>query len=68
MPAPIVSPGHRGRESRALGRDVRGAVTTEYVIVVGAVSLVVAGALLGIGPKLVTSFAHASATLGSASP
>jgi Flp pilus assembly pilin Flp len=68
MSIELGSRGHAGRVVRALGRDARGSVTTEYVIVVGVVSLAVAGALLGVGPKLVTSYAHARDTLGRSSP
>jgi Flp pilus assembly pilin Flp len=55
--------GPRASRTRALRRDVRGAVTAEYVIVVGTVSLVLTGALLGVGPKLVAGYTHARGVL-----
>jgi Flp pilus assembly pilin Flp len=39
-----------------LATDTRGAVTTEYVILVGTVGLVVAAALFGLGPGLVANY------------
>jgi Flp pilus assembly pilin Flp len=49
------------RESflRSLIRDRRGAVTTEYVVLVGTIGLAVVFALITVGPKLVTDFARA---------
>jgi Flp pilus assembly pilin Flp len=60
--------GRRPSPTRALLRDARGVVTTEYVIVVGAVGLVVVGALVGIGPKLVAGYQHARGTLSQPFP
>ncbi len=42
-----------------LGVDRRAAVSTEYVIVVGTVGLVVVSAFLFIGPELVSGYQHA---------
>lgn len=41
---------------KPLVKDERGALTTEYVVVVGVVSLVVAGALVSVGPLLLASY------------
>jgi len=43
---------------RALLRDRRGAVTTEYVVLVGTIGLAVVFALITVGPKLVKDFAR----------
>jgi Flp pilus assembly pilin Flp len=37
-------------------RDKRGAVTTEYVVLMGAVGLVVVFSLVAVGPGLVKDF------------
>ncbi len=37
-------------------RDTRGAVTTEYVVLMGAVGLVVVFSLVAVGPGLVKDF------------
>jgi hypothetical protein len=42
-----------------LAADRHGAVSTEYVIVVGTVGLLVVSAFLVIGPELVTEYNHA---------
>lgn len=39
--------------------DRRGAVSTEYVIVVGTVGLLAVGAFVAIGPQLVSAYDHA---------
>ncbi|MEQ9320139.1 MAG: hypothetical protein RIF41_13325 [Polyangiaceae bacterium] len=44
-----------GKESQRLG-GTRGAVSTEYVIVVGAVGLLFMAAMVAIGPGLVESY------------
>jgi hypothetical protein len=44
------------RLRRLFASDTKGAVMSEYVIVVGTVGLVVAVALAGIGPQLLSSF------------
>ena len=41
---------------RQLAADPRGAVSTEYVVLMGAVGLVVVFALVAIGPVLVKDF------------
>jgi hypothetical protein len=48
----------------SLTADRRGAVSTEYVIAVGTVGLVVAGALIAIGPQLIHGYDHARNVLG----
>lgn len=44
------------RELRALDADRSGAVMSEYVVLVGVVGLVVATAIAGIGPQLLSSY------------
>lgn len=41
---------------RQLAGDQRGAVSTEYVVLMGAVGLVVVFALVAVGPVLVKDF------------
>lgn len=53
---------------RRLVRDTRGAVTSEYVILVGTVGLVVAGAFIAIGPQLVAGYQHARDVLAAPFP
>jgi hypothetical protein len=55
-------------KAHGLARDVRASVTAEYVIVVGTVSLVVTGALIGIGPKLVSAYVQARNVLAQPLP
>ena len=43
--------------------DERGAVMSEYVLLLGAVGLGVAAALVGLGPPLLASFQRSRATL-----
>jgi Flp pilus assembly pilin Flp len=51
------------RLARCLLRDERGAVTTEYVVLVGTVGLLLVGAIVGVGPLLVTSYERSRALL-----
>jgi Flp pilus assembly pilin Flp len=44
------------RERPGLLPDARGGLTTEYVVLVGTVALVVVAALISIGPRLVADF------------
>jgi Flp pilus assembly pilin Flp len=39
-----------------LRRDVRGAVTTEYVVLVGAVGLALMFCIVALGPNLVANY------------
>lgn len=48
---------------RRLVGDERGAVTTEYVVLVGTVGLLLVGAIVGVGPMLVTSYERSRAFL-----
>ncbi|AKT36532.1 hypothetical protein [Chondromyces crocatus] len=41
---------------RSLSKDVRGAVSTEYLVLVGTVGLGMAFALFALGPGLVASY------------
>jgi len=56
------------RTWKRLARDARGAVTSEYVILVGTVGLIVAGAFIAIGPQLVSGYAHARNVLAAPFP
>lgn len=42
--------------SRDLVRDTKGAVSTEYLVLVGTVGLALVFALVAVGPNLVKSF------------
>jgi hypothetical protein len=55
-------------KARGLARDVRASVTAEYVVIVGTVGLVVSGALIGIGPKLVSAYVQARNVLAQPLP
>jgi Flp pilus assembly pilin Flp len=44
------------RPLEELPRDRRGAVSTEYVVLLGAVGLVIVFSLVAVGPKLVKDF------------
>lgn len=56
------------RTWKRLARDARGAVTSEYVILLGTVGLIVAGAFVAIGPQLVSGYAHARNVLAAPFP
>lgn len=53
---------------KRLLEDQRGALTTEYVVVVGTLSLLVVGALVSVGPILLSSFERSRALLISPFP
>jgi Flp pilus assembly pilin Flp len=44
------------KHDRSLLRDRRGAVSTEYVVLVGTMGLVFVAAMLTVGPQLVKDF------------
>lgn len=44
---------------RALARDRRGAVSTEYVVLLGTMGLVFVAAMLTVGPQLVKDYVRA---------
>jgi Flp pilus assembly pilin Flp len=46
-------------EKRSLIKDRRGAIQTEYVVLIGTMGLAVMFALVTIGPKLVKDFTRA---------
>ena len=48
---------------RRLARADGGAVTTEYVVLVGTVGLLLVGAIVGVGPFLATSYERSRALL-----
>lgn len=43
--------------------DNRGAITTEYVVIVGTTSLLIVGALVSVGPLLLASYERSRALL-----
>ena len=51
-----------------LQKDSRGAVMTEYVVIVGTVSVVIAGALAAVGPLLLASYERSRSILVSPFP
>jgi Flp pilus assembly pilin Flp len=54
---------HTAQKVRALVADSRGAMTSEYVVVVGTVSLLLVGALVSVGPLLLASYERSRALL-----
>jgi Flp pilus assembly pilin Flp len=48
--------------------DKKGALTTEYVVLVGTVGLLVVGALVSVGPLLLNSYERSRAILISPFP
>lgn len=50
---------------RKLSSDIRGAVSTEYIVLVGTVALGVAFALFALGPGLVASYEHTRSIIAS---
>ncbi len=56
-----------GKAFKLLGKT-RGSVTTEYVIVVGAVGLLFAAALVAVGPVLVASYETTRSVIASPFP
>lgn len=64
--ASLHLPAHISRhmaKMRELVRDKRGAMTTEYVIIVGTMSLLIVGALVSVGPLLLASYERSRALL-----
>lgn len=47
---------HVAGAQRRLGADSRGAMMSEYVILVGVVGLVIATAIVGAGPQLLAGY------------
>ncbi len=64
MPSSNVAP----RSGRALLRDRRGAISTEYVVLVGTMGLAFVFAMLTVGPKLVKDFQRARDVTASPIP
>lgn len=56
------------RTSRAFGRDRRGAIMTEYVVLLGTVCIGFAAAILGLGPSLVANYERSQAIILSPFP
>jgi Flp pilus assembly pilin Flp len=50
---------------RKLVEDKRGAVTTEYVVLVGTVALGLAAAIFSLGPGLVSSYEQTRSVIAS---
>lgn len=63
-----MAPSNAAREGRALLRDRRGAVSTEYVVLVGTMGLAFVFAMLTVGPKLVKDFQRARDVTASPIP
>lgn len=51
-----------------LHKDTQGAIMTEYVVIVGTVSLVVASALVAVGPLLLASYERSRSMIVSPFP
>jgi Flp pilus assembly pilin Flp len=51
--------------ARKLASDTRGAISTEYLVLVGAVALGVSVALMGLGPTLVASYEQTRSIIAS---
>ncbi|HMR76203.1 MAG TPA: hypothetical protein PKD61_13850 [Polyangiaceae bacterium] len=49
-------------------RDGRGAVMTEYVVLLGVVCIAVSAAIIGLGPKLVGNYERSQGILLSPFP
>ena len=56
------------RTVRSLFVDTRGAVSTEYVVLVGTIGLAAVFALVTVGPKLVKDFERARNIVASPIP
>lgn len=48
--------------------DIRGAISSEYVVLIGTVGLTVAFAIVTVGPRLVKSFEHSRNIIASPFP
>lgn len=68
VPSPIGSVNILMGKAPRLFRSTHGAVTTEYVIVVGAVGLLFVAALVAVGPTLVASYEMTRSVLASPYP
>lgn len=67
--APIQPPKASARRSLlAMLRDGRGAVMTEYVVLLGVVCIAVSAAIIGLGPKLVGNYERSQGILLSPFP
>ena len=52
----------------AIAKDERGAIATEYAVVIGVCAIVVAAALASLGAAIVTSYQGGRTTLMSPTP
>jgi Flp pilus assembly pilin Flp len=59
---------HPSPSLRNFTRDVRGAVSTEYVVLVGTVGLAIAFALVAVGPQLVHAYERTRDMIASPFP
>jgi Flp pilus assembly pilin Flp len=60
--------GHDPSPLRALMRDARGVVSTEYAIILGTVGLIAAGALVAAGPRVLSAYQHSRDILAQPFP
>lgn len=58
----------QGKTLLGLLGDGRGAVMTEYVVLLGTVTIAFAAAILGLGPSLVANYEKSQGTLLSPFP
>lgn len=58
----------RRRRTRSLASDGRGAIMTEYVVLLGTVCIGFAAAILGLGPSLVANYERSQAIILSPFP
>jgi Flp pilus assembly pilin Flp len=56
------------KSALALLRDGRGAIMTEYVVLLGTVTIAFAAAILGLGPSLVANFERSQGVILSPFP
>lgn len=62
------TPGRTSSSLLAFIRDSRGAVMTEYVVLLGTVCIAFAAAILGLGPSLVANFERSQGVILSPFP
>lgn len=65
----MTTPSPRSRRRmRSLASDGRGAIMTEYVVLLGTVCIGFAAAILGLGPSLVANYERSQAIILSPFP
>ncbi len=66
---PMMTPTPRSRRRmKSLASDGRGAIMTEYVVLLGTVCIGFAAAILGLGPSLVANYERSQAIILSPFP